>query len=120
MGKTDPAGPLTGHLLEQMRRSYLHNHIQARVTAYAQVCAWDVVANGGGHHTNRDAKLGVAVAFLRQLQQAPESLSEAGAGQQGTHIHNGQWGGSCREETWGGSGRWIEGYENNERPQELF
>lgn len=69
---------LTGRLLEQMQGPYLHDHVQARVAAYAQICAWDIVANGGGHHTNGDAKLRVAVAVLRQLQQALESLSRAG------------------------------------------
>lgn len=54
--------------------SYLHDGVEGRVGADAEVGAGHVVTNGGGQHAYGDAELLVVGPGLVQLQQGLEGL----------------------------------------------
>lgn len=66
------------------QRPYLYDGVQGGVRAQAQVCARDIVANGGGQYANRDAELLVVATRLGKRGRALEGLKRvrgsAGAG----------------------------------------
>lgn len=95
----------------RMEPPYLHHGIEASVTAHAQVCARDIVANGGWQDANGNAKL--LAWWWSRASANRTALSKAGSsgagGQRGVpstpcELHLRGWG--C-----GSSGSAVRGVE---------
>lgn len=57
-------------------RPYLYNRVYGGVTAQAQLCAGDTVANGSRQDTDGDTELLVAATCLGEHDRALESLKQ--------------------------------------------